>query len=58
MYQCFRLLLGNEVTEPIDGPNLSQFQLVYTHPTKKDVKDAIVESFCQADMRLNTVKQG
>ena len=57
LYQYFRLSLGNEFTEPIGAPNLSQFRLVdmFTHPTKKYVKDAIVESFCQTDSLLRIV---
>ena len=57
LYQFFRLSLGNEFTEPIGAPNLSRFRLVdmFTHPTKKDVKDSIIKSFCQADSPLRLV---
>jgi len=36
LYQYFGLSQGNEFTEPIGAPNLSQFQIVdmFTHPTK------------------------
>ncbi len=57
LYQYFRLSLGNEFTEPIGVPNLSRFRLVdmFTHPTKKEVKDSIIQSFCQPDSPLRIV---
>ena len=57
LYQYFRLSLGNEFTEPIGAPNLSRFRLVdmFSHPTKKEIKDSIIRSFCQPDSHLRIV---
>ena len=57
LYQYFHTSLGNEFTEPIGAPDISRFRLVdmFTHPTKKDVKDSIIRSFCQPDSHLRLV---
>ena len=49
--------LGQTFTYPIGAPNISKFRLVdmYTSPTKSDVKDNIVSTFCDEESTLHVV---
>ena len=54
LYETFLIALGKEFTEPVGAPNVTQFLLVdmYTSPTHKAGKDAIVSSFHMVDSQL------
>ena len=57
LYETFLIALGNEFTEPVGAPNVMPLLLVdiYTSPTHKAGKDAIVSSFHTADSQLYVV---
>ena len=54
MYRLFKYYLRDLFTEPPGAPNLPKFRLVdmYTKCTEGDVKEAIVESFCNSNGKL------
>ena len=57
MYRLFKYYLRDLFTEPPGAPNLPKFRLVdmYTKCTEGDVKEAIVESFCNSSGKLRIV---
>ena len=57
MYRLFKYYLKHSFTEPPGAPNLVKFRLVdmYTKCTEGDVKEAIVESFCNPGGNLRIV---
>jgi ATP-dependent DNA helicase RecQ len=57
LYRFFQHSLGKNFTFPIGAPNIYRYRLVdmYTNPTKADVKNAIVESFCKVESTLRVV---
>ena len=57
LYRFFLRSLGKKFTYPVGAPNLSQYRLVdmYANPTKADVKDTIVTSFCNVGSTLRVV---
>ena len=57
MYHLFKYYLRDLFTELPGAPNLPKFRLVdmYTKCTEGDVKEAIVESFCNSSGKLRIV---
>jgi len=57
MYHLFKYILQHSFMEPPRVPNLVKFRLVniYTKCTEGDVKEAIVESFCNPSGNLRIV---
>ena len=53
----FPYIIRKRIYKPIGAPDISRFRLIdmFTHPTKKDVKDSIIRSFCQPDSHLRQV---
>ena len=57
MYRLFKYYLRDLFTEPPGASNLPKFRLVdmYTKCTEGDVKEGIVESFCNSSGKLRII---
>lgn len=57
LYHMIFTSLGEDFTEPVGVPNISEFRLVdmYTSSTHGSVKESIVQSFCRVNSRLRVI---